>query len=220
MTVNLIRNRVMSIAVVLFLILQLAGCANMSDQSRTRAEGAGVGALVGGLIGLAAGDTKGAIIGALAGAGVGYLVGNEIAKRKAKYASEEDFLNGEINYVAQINETTRKYNRQLASDIKRLNRQVRSLRASYDKHKVKKDKLVKKKAEIQKKIAKNDQMLKELEKEYKVNVAILDEQKKKGKEKDPKIAKLEKEVEILKKNIDALQKNAKQLAEMDERLSV
>ncbi len=192
----------------------------MSDQTRTRSEGAAGGALLGALAGLAVGDTEGAIIGALAGAGIGFFVGNEIAKRKAKYASEEDFLNGEINYMAQLNDTTRQYNQKLASDIRKLKIEADSLRASYERDRVKKDKLAKKKAALQKKIAKNNKMLKDLEKEYKINVAILDEQKKKGKEKDPQVARLEQEVEILKKNIEALQKNAQQLAEIDERLSV
>ena len=213
-------KKFVSLIICLFFCIQLTSCANMSDQSRTRAEGAGVGALVGGLIGLAAGDTKGAIIGALAGAGVGFLVGNEIARRKAKYASEEDFLNAEISQLAKMNATTRKYNYQLAQQIRKLDGEVKVLQARYKKRAVSKDILVKKKKAIQKKIASNDKMLKELQKEYKINVAILDEQKKKRKKKDPYVVKLEKEIKVLKKNIEALQKNAKQLAEMDERLSV
>ena len=172
------------------------------------------------MIGLAAGDTKGAIIGALAGAGVGFLVGNEIAKRKARYASEEDFLNAEIAQLAKMNSSTYQYNYRLSREINSLKRQVASLKAQYEKRTVKRSALLKKKKDIQKRIEANNKMIEELQKEYKINVAILDEQKKKRKKKDPYVVRLEREIETLKKNIDALQKNARQLAEMDERLSV
>ncbi len=213
-------KKFLSLLLVVAFSLQLVSCANMSDQTRTRAEGAGLGALVGGLIGLAAGDTKGAIIGALAGAGVGFLIGNEIARRKAKYASEEDFLNAEIAQLARLNSSTYKYNCKLSRDIYALKKQVASLKARYKKRAVKRTALAKKKKEIQKRIEANNKMIEALEKEYKINVAILDEQKKKRKKKDPYVVKLEREIKTLKKNIDALQKNAKQLAEIDERLSV
>ncbi|NCC94357.1 MAG: glycine zipper 2TM domain-containing protein, partial [Opitutae bacterium] len=70
------------LVVVLLVFALLPGCATMSDQNRTKAEGTGVGAVVGGLLGLAIGGGRGAAIGAAAGAGLGFLVGNEIAKRK------------------------------------------------------------------------------------------------------------------------------------------
>src|SRR5215831_16131952 len=75
----------------------LAGCATMSDETRTKTEGtavgAGVGAVAGGVLGYLLGGKQGAAIGAGAGAalgaGGGYLYGTHVANRKKEYAREE-----------------------------------------------------------------------------------------------------------------------------------
>jgi outer membrane protein OmpA-like peptidoglycan-associated protein len=51
----------------------LAGCANMDEQDRTVAKGAGIGAIAGGLVGAAVGGGKGAAVGAAVGASAGAL---------------------------------------------------------------------------------------------------------------------------------------------------
>jgi phage tail tape-measure protein len=106
-----------------------------SDQKRTKIEGAAIGALAGGLLGVAlGGDSKvaGALIGAAVGAGAGYLVGNEVAKRKAKYASEEDFLDAEIETATEFNQTAREYNEALRVQIAELDVKSQELRTQYE----------------------------------------------------------------------------------------
>jgi outer membrane protein OmpA-like peptidoglycan-associated protein len=51
----------------------LAGCANMDEQDRTVAKGAGIGAIAGGLVGAAVGGGKGAAVGAAVGASAAAL---------------------------------------------------------------------------------------------------------------------------------------------------
>jgi len=71
-----------TILVVLALLVNLAGCANMSQEQQGAATGAAIGAALGGLVGYAVGGEKGALIGAGVGAGVGALSGWAYAKRQ------------------------------------------------------------------------------------------------------------------------------------------
>jgi len=59
---------------VLFLLLNLSGCAT-TDTQKGAASGAAFGAIAGALLGAAIGGGDGALIGALAGAGLGAMVG-------------------------------------------------------------------------------------------------------------------------------------------------
>jgi len=208
------------VTVALLLSLGLAGCANMSDTDRTRVEGSAVGAALGGLIGALVGDTEGAVIGALAGAGVGLIAGNEIAKRKARYASEEDFLEGEIASLQQMNQTARTYQGELARAIERLDRQTRRLQGDAAAGKKRRQELEQTREELAEAIRDNEKVLAALEKEYEVQQAILAEQQAKATQPDPVVERLAREVEMLRKNIESLQGSAKELAELDERLSV
>ena len=50
-------KKIVNVLVVALLVCALLpGCATMSDQTRTKAEGAGVGAVLGGLLGYAVGQ--------------------------------------------------------------------------------------------------------------------------------------------------------------------
>lgn len=74
----------------LFVVSQMAGCANMDETQRTTATGAAVGAVAGALLGgVTAGGNKtksaatGAAIGAALGAGGGYLWSRHMQEQKA-----------------------------------------------------------------------------------------------------------------------------------------
>jgi len=216
-------NNLNKAAISIVVSLSLIGCVtneSMDDQTQTKVEGTAIGALLGAALGAAIGGSDGALIGAAVGAGSGYLIGNEVAQRKAKYASNEDFLDGEINNIAEYNKTARSYNKSLTKEIKSLNTQVASLEKKYKQGKIDKSKLEAKKKTVEKHMASNSQMLDDLEKEYKVNVSILDERKQTNGAADPYVKKLKKEITALKNNIKALQQNSTQLAAIDERLSV
>lgn len=209
-----------TVLLVLLICVFIPGCAGMSDQNRTKAEGTTVGVVAGGLLGLVIGGEKGAAIGALAGAGVGFLVGNEIAKRKQAYASNEDFLNAEIASTQEFNNTTLAYNAKMARDIVALQKESKNLRAKYDSGKVKKSSLAAQSKSLQKRIIENQKLEDTLAKELKVQNEILTQERKDRPTDDQYIARLEKEVNILQKNLETLREGSTQLASIDQRLSV
>ncbi|WP_291323634.1 glycine zipper domain-containing protein [Desulfonatronospira sp.] len=209
--------------VILLLVLMaviLSGCATGSDQRLTKAEGAAVGAAVGGLAGYLIGDGRGALIGAAAGAGLGYLVGREVAKRKAEYATQEEFLEAEAARTADYNETMRAYNAKSRQELAALEEEVESLRQAYEEGVEEKDTLLARQAEVQKRIQENEELEEELKGELAIQEAIIEEESQTLPEDDPRIAALEKEVQELQANIAALNEGSAQLARIDERLSV
>lgn len=214
-------KKIVNVLVVALLVCALLpGCATMSDQTRTKAEGAGVGAVLGGLLGYAVGGEKGAAIGAAVGAGAGFLVGNEIAKRKQAYASTEDFLDAEIANTQEYNKTAIAYNAQLSKDVAQLEKESTALRAKYDKGQVDKKALAAKSDSLQKKIDDSKKLEDTLAKELEVQTAILEDEKKTRPADDQYIVRLEKEVAALQKNLDTLRDGSTQLAKIDQRLSV
>lgn len=208
------------IVIIVLVLALLPGCATMSDQTRTKAEGTGVGAVVGGLLGYAIGGGRGAAIGAALGAGAGFLVGNEIAKRKQAYANNEDFLDAEISNTQEYNKTALAYNAKLSKDVAALDKESKALRAKYDKGQVDKKALAAKSDALQKKIDDSKKLEDNLAKELEVQTAILAEEKKSRPADDKYIVRLEKEVAALQKNLDKLRAGSSQLAQIDQRLSV
>ena len=214
-------KKIVNVLVVALLVCALLpGCATMSDQTRTKAEGAGVGGVLGGLLGYAVGGGKGAAIGAAVGAGAGFLVGNEIAKRKQAYASTEDFLDAEIANTQEYNKTAIAYNAQLSKDVAQLEKESTALRAKYDKGQVDKKALAAKSDSLQKKIDDSKKLEDTLAKELEVQTAILEDEKKTRPADDQYIVRLGKEVGALQKNLDKLRDGSTQLAKIDQRLSV
>lgn len=213
--------RLMKACLILVIVVSLLpGCATMSDSTRTKAEGAGVGAAVGAGLGYLMGGGRGAAIGAAAGAGVGFLVGNEIAKRKQSYASTEDFLNAEISNTEEYNRTAVAHNQKLSRDIAVLEKESQNLRREYDQGKAKKKTLVAKRDQLQKRLSDSQKLENTLSRELEVQTAILQDERKTRPANDPYIARLEKEVAALQKNLNQLQNNNAQLASIDQRLSV
>lgn len=213
--------KTMKVCIVIVLICAvLPGCATMSDQNRTRAEGTGVGAVVGGLLGYAVGGGRGAAIGAVAGAGVGFLVGNEIAKRKQAYASTEDFLDAEISNTQEYNRTALAYNQKLSEDIAVLEKESTTLRAQYDKGKADTQTLSAKREKLRKRIDESKKLEDTLARELEVQTAILKDERKERPADDQYVVRLEKEVSALQKNLDQLRDGGTQLARIDQRLSV
>jgi len=213
------------LATILASLLLVACETNPSrsdDTSQTQMEGAATGAVLGGLLGLAlGGNNKGSavLVGAALGAGAGYLVGNEVAKRKQKYAREEDFLDSEIASAREYNRTASRYNRQLRGDIAHLDQQTRRLEARYRSGKSSKQELARERDTVQKQIASSKKVYDNLEKEYNVKVEVANERRQK-KGNDAYVKKLEHEIAALKKNMDDLQSQSVQLAQIDERLTL
>jgi len=214
-------NSKRALAAGVVLALTLTGCdtmPTMSDQNRTKAEGAGVGALVGAAVGYAVGgDAKGAAIGAAIGGAAGFALGNEVAKRKQQYANEEAFLEAEIARTERLNQEALAYHRKTKEEIAQLDRETDKLRDSYKKGKASEKDLRKKQKELDQRIAKNEEKRKELQKEYEINQQVLAEGSKGN---DKYLDRLEKENRQLKEQIGKLQKDGEQLAQINERLSI
>lgn len=125
-------------ATALAAAVMLTGCAGMDDGTRTRAEGAGAGAIIGAgagaLIGQLAGGRpgRGAAIGAGIGALGGLAVGDHVARKKARYATEEAWLDACIAHAAQVNQEVRAYNQSLTNQIAQLERDIAAAQAARD----------------------------------------------------------------------------------------
>ncbi len=129
------RNVNRRLTVALVVVACLAGCKSDADQ--TRAEGTGVGALIGAaggaIIGGLAGGGKGAAIGAgigaVAGGVGGYAYGDSVAKEKARYVSNEAYLNDRISKAQQSLSRAKADNEQLAVQIRDMEQQRTRLAA-------------------------------------------------------------------------------------------
>ena len=193
------------------------------DATRTRTEGAVVGALVGSLLGYALGGdnrTASTLIGAAAGAGVGYLVGNEIAKRKQRYATEEDFLDSEIASAKEYNVTATAYNDQLREDIVQLEKRAGLLESRYRAGLASRDEVQAERASLREQIASSDKIYEGLKKEYDIKVAVAAERKQAKGGDDIYVQQLEEEISSLNEKMDQLQAQSVQLAQIDERLTI
>ena len=218
--------------IIIVLGMGLSGCASTptngteprskDDQARTKTEGVALGALLGAVLGAAVGDDDravGALIGATVGAGAGYLVGQEIAKRKKKYATEEEFLDSEIASAREFNLTAATYNASLEQDIARMDKETIVLKNQYEADQVSYSQLEKERVAIAKKIESSESVMQELREEQKIKLAIHEEQLKKRSSNDARVIQLEQELDLLKENIDTLNQHSQQLARIDDRLS-
>jgi hypothetical protein len=107
----------------------LSGCTS-DDQFNTRAQGAGAGAVVGAgvgaLLGSLSGDAgRGALIGAAIGTAGGLAVGDHVARKKARYANTEAYLDACIASAQKVNADAYAYNRSLSNRIASLEREIR-----------------------------------------------------------------------------------------------
>ena len=196
------------------------GSSTSSDQTQTRVEGTAAGAVIGGLLGYAiGGGGKGAAIGAAIGGGTGYLIGNDVAKRKAAYVSQEDFLDAEIASAQEFNRSTAQYNGQLRGEIVQLEQQSNLLESRYRAGLVTRDALDESRQQVQAKISRTDKVYANLKKEYEVKLAIYDDQKQQGSDAG-RVQQLQAEITGLKGNLDQLQSQSVQLAQIEDRLTL
>jgi len=209
-----------SVSFILMLCFVI-GCAGMNDSTRTRAEGTGVGAatgaLLGGVLGQVIGHDQrstliGAAIGAAVGGGAGYLAGDYVAKRKAQYASEEDWLDNKITDVAEYNSELEEFNEKTANRNEQLEIQVADLKSRYGAGSLKVSVLEKKKNEISELIRGANKRKARMAKEL---AALNEDLQSISKTQDlAKVTKLSQEINVLKKNIAMLDTNNKQMSQL------
>jgi hypothetical protein len=213
--------------VLLGLSLMMAGCAakgESEDSARTKGEatmvGAGGGAILGAILGgLIGGDAtsavKGAAIGAAVGGVAGYAYGTHVAEEKAKYASEEDWLNAAVGSARQTNQETRAYNRQLRVELAKLDKETKHMAAAYKAKKIKRASMLAKKKALDAKLKTANKKLGKAKWELENQETVVAESKDgKG---NPA---LKKEIAQLKKQIKELEASTQSLAAMSQRMSV
>ena len=194
--------------------------SGMDDQTATKVGGTAFGAVIGCAIGALIAGGRGCAIGAAVGGVGGFVAGNEVAKRKAQYAREEDFLNAEIANAEAINRDLKGYNGDLRKEIAKLDSESKRLASKYKAGKVGRDQLEAERSTVQTRIQKNQEVQNSLTREIEVKTTVLNEEKTQRKASDPYVKSLEKQVKELQANIGTLQKNSTQLAKIDERLSI
>jgi hypothetical protein len=95
-----------------------SSCAATGDGRRTQAEGAGAGAAIGLIAGHLFGvdPTALAVVGGLAG----FAYGTNVAKKKASYAKQEDFLDYAVAQAQQTNQQAVSKNQTLLAEVESL----------------------------------------------------------------------------------------------------
>lgn len=218
--------------IALFLVValsvgSLSGCANIqNDGTRTKTEGTlfgtGVGAAIGAGIGAIIGGGRGAAIGAGAGALVGGLVGlgvgTHIADQKAKYASEEEWLDACVQQARETNAKLTAHNSELKKQADSLDKETKRLNAAYAANKADKQQLLAERNKIEGTIKENAQIIAGAEAEITAQQRVLADAK--ASQKTRESAQLETEIADLKRQKTQLEATNKQLASMSARISV
>ena len=136
--------------IVLIAFCGVTGCATMTEQEQTRAQGAGIGAAAGAvggaMIGAIFGGRQGAAVGAMAGAALGVtagaLYGDHVANQKQKYVTEEDYIHACITSVRQVTNDTMAYNQELGREMAPLTTEVEDALVAYDQYRIQAEELL------------------------------------------------------------------------------
>ena len=214
-------NRTRNLLIFSPLLFGLSGCAtNMNDGTRTTLEGAAVGAALGAIScaflknkALCATIATGT---AVIGGGVGY----HIAQRKQQYASEEAFLDAEIQRTQEFNQLAVQQNQQSQQQLVSLEQELDKLSLKRKNSQSTKLALAKKRSRISSLIDKNNKVLKNLRDEYAVKSAYIQQNRQQMASGNQRIQSLNTETEILSRNIQQLQDSNEQLARMNNRAAM
>jgi predicted nuclease with TOPRIM domain len=209
-------QKVFALVVVLVFI---AGCAGMSDETRTQAEGtavgAGLGAALGAGIGYALGGRDGAFIGAGTGAATGgiggYFYGKHVANRKKEFARQEDYLDALIASAHGVNEKTDA----LRQEMVQLEAQTAQLVQHYQQKRVQQAQLNDQAKVLTKKVKEGKEQLNALQSEIDIQQKVLaKEQQTQGKSKETTalLKDLQSEITRLESNKAQLETNVQRLA--------
>lgn len=196
----------------LVLAAMLSNCANIQDDgTRTRVEGGlaggAIGAGLGAIIGHQSGRAwEGAAVGAAVGGLAGLAYGNHVASKKARYATEEAWLDDCIASAEKQNARAVAYNRSLENKIANLNRQIAAAKASHNRAEQKRLK-----NEVQNLNKETLQEIEVLDNEIAAQNAVL---------KDTHSSTLNQRVSSLKSTRSSLNSNHKRLADLGNQIDV
>ncbi len=114
-------------------IFMFSGCAETADGRLAQGQGTAIGALLGAGLGYAIGGEQGAVWGAGIGGAAGFAYGSQIAQKKAKYASIEQFMQAQIADARDHNQAIVSYNRSLERRIASLESRAKAAKSSGNK---------------------------------------------------------------------------------------
>lgn len=208
-------------ALTLVLAFGVSACADMDDHDRTVTEGAAGGAVLGALVGLAAGgdDGRNAAVGAVIGGLIGAGVGKVIADRKAKYASMEDYYDGQIATTEQWNGNLAQANTSLSKKNKVRAKQIAALESQAGSAEVKRDKAQAMLADVSKQQASAEDAREKAKEELDIQQAALDEMRQQKGDGDARVGKWQAKVDAMRAHVAALEDNVDALASQDKSLS-
>lgn len=207
------------------LVAMLAsGCATMDDQDKTRAQGAGIGAvagaLLGAIIGEAVGDdpASGAIIGGMIGAAGGAVYGDHVARKKAEFASQEDFLDACMVSASNVTAQAVAYNAGLQVELDQMDAAIAQNDAAIAAGTSNREELAALKQHGEAKLAEAGKALESIEIEIAAQKQVLEEEK--GNPGGERLARLQQQVEALEAEQARLRASAQRLAAINNRMSV
>ena len=201
----------------------LSGCATMTDEQTTTAQGAGLGAalgaIAGGIIGHQSGyGVEGALIGGLVGAAAGGVYGDHVAQRKASFASEEDYLNACITQAEEVHRLAAAYNDGLRTEVADLETRSIDMMAAYQGQSEERQQLLAMQQALAQKLEQAQQNLAAVSQEIAVQQQVLETEKSSaGRE---QIAQLENQIRLLEEQKAELTVHTDRLAAINNRISV
>ncbi len=209
------RSFIRNVSLIVATTFILSGCANMPQESL------GLGALRAVACGLGValfGGNGSDIAKAAAICGTIEIIGEQLLKnRREKYASAEEFYNGEIKEVQLFNTEKEHYKTQLVAEVHQLKVETQKMLSLQKNGQTDQQALKNQKIVLQKKQEEVDKVAKNMKDELKFQQA-LHAKIKKEKPKDSRLANLEKEVNKLNQTIAEVEKQRSQLASLDDDL--
>lgn len=209
---------IIALSVSVLLLASTAGCSenkNVNDAQRTKNEGALTGAVSGAVLGSLFGHKKNRkrniLIGTVLGGAAGYAYGSHVAKEKAKFAKEEDWLDAVVASAQKVNGETRAYNAQLSREITK----TQNLVQLYKEKKIQKSQVLAQKRVIDKQRTQAKGQLDKAMFELENQQEVLAEAKKsasKNRVSNTKVKNIESEITVLKQQINELKENTNKLA--------
>lgn len=215
-------KKIISFAIALTM---MSGCATMDDGQKTQAQGLGIGAIagagIGALVSKATGGhaTDGAIIGGVLGGMAGGLYGNHVARKKAAYASTEDYLDVCVADAAKVRGEAEAFNVALQQDLDKMDARTTELLAAAQSGQSRKAELNALRNQGKTTLADAEKRMKSINAELELQRQVLAEERKTNPG-AAKLAALQEQVDALEKQRSQLQQRTQRLASINNRMSV
>ena len=207
-------------AVFLLSCTEMPTMGSVGDMAQNEALQGGLlgGLLCGGAAKLAGLNREQIVIATAGCAGIGAIVGQQLRDRRNKYASDEEFFDGEIKVAQKFNSDQIIYKERLISEVNALKIENTKLVALQKEVKASEIRLAKHRATINSKQQTVKTETRKMQEELKFQEALYT--KLKEADDSPRLASLKKEVSKLKEAIVAVEDQQSQLAELDDNLSI